>query len=265
MTATLPPENVYGHTKKLRFIRDECERFARETGRRLEDLRMLDFGCGNGSAVSRYLIDLGCRFTGVDIHGPSLEFARSHYAGERAEFVPPDALKGRRFDILVYADVLEHLDNPLDFLKGHVEGLLDPAGLMVGSVPNGYGPFENEKRVDAALGLTPKLLGLFALRRRLLGLALDREDPPYNHDSGHVQFFTKGSLLKLISDAGLEVSTFRNGTFMGAPFTEQTLLRPRKAAEVNAVVADFLPYWAVSTWLFSARPAARDGQSTKEG
>lgn len=256
MKPVLPPENIYGHTKKLRFIREECGRFARETGRPLETLTMLDFGCGNGSAVSQYLVELGCRFTGVDIHPPSLEFARANYAGTNAEFLSPEELKGRKFDILVYADVLEHLDRPLDFLGDHVRNLLNPGGVIIGSVPNGYGPFENEKRIDRVLDLTPRLMGLFALRRRLLGKP-DREMPPYNHDSGHVQFFTKGSLLRLLKDAGLEPEKFANGAFLGAPFSEQTVLRGTKAAELNVAVADYLPHWAVSTWLFTAKPGLR--------
>lgn len=255
MSSALPAENVYGHTKKLRFIREESSRFAASAGKPLEALSLLDFGCGNGSAVSRYLVELGCRFTGVDIHPPSIEFARKHYSRPNAEFITPDGLSGRTFDILVYADVLEHLDHPLEVLKDHANRLLNPGGIVIGSVPNGYGPFENEKRIDRLLRLSPALDGLFALRRRLLGKP-DRDLPPYNHDSGHVQFFTKSSLFALFRSAGLEPGVFRNGAFMGAPFSEQTLLRGRRTPEWNSRVADHLPHWAVSTWLFTARPAA---------
>ncbi len=71
-TLPLPPENHYGHTKKLRFIRAAVAAHRAALGR---DIAVLDFGCGNGPAVSRYLIGPGVRFTGVDVHARSLGHA----------------------------------------------------------------------------------------------------------------------------------------------------------------------------------------------
>ena len=46
-----------------------------------------------------------------------------------------------------------------------------------------------------------------------------------------------------------------NGAFVGAPLSERYLLRGERVARWNARAADWLPSWAVSTWLFMARKA----------
>ena len=240
----LPPENMSGHTKKLHFI---LERLQRHLATVQRPITVLDFGCGNGRAVSQYLKLDGVRYYGVDFHEPSLSHAREHGGPHR---VPEDVT----FDVLVYSDVLEHLDSPLDLVRRHAAQLADD-GILIGCVPNGYGPFENEKRLDRWLKLGV-MLDLPARIHRNLG----RRPPkppvgkilPYNSESGHLQFFTRRSLRELIEESGFRVDEFRNGAFVGAPLSEQYLFRGERIARWNARAADRLPYWAVSTWLFTA-------------
>jgi len=245
----LPPENVYGHTRKLRFLLEEVRRF-REG--RAGPIRLLDFGCGNGSAVSRYLMGEGIRYHGVDFHAPSLEYAAARFGGPDATFherVP----EGVEFDAIVYADVLEHLDDPVGVLREHAAALA-PDGMIAGAVPNGYGPFENEKRLDALLGVSRLVELAGEARSRLLRRPRRAGPPlPYNMDSGHVQFFTRRSLFRTLERGGFRVERFANGAFVGAPTSELLLLRGERIARANARIADLLPWWAVSTWYFTAR------------
>ena len=246
---SLPPENVYGHTKKLRFILDAIRRFREGHA---GPVRLLDFGCGNGSAVSRFLMGEGIRYYGVDVHEPSLEYARRHFGGEDATF--HDHLpRGVAFDVIVYADVLEHLDDPAAVLREHAE-VLAPGGMIVGAVPNGYGPFENEKRLDAVLGVSRLLRLGGRVRRALLRRPAPAGDGalPYNIESGHVQFYTRRSLFRTLERGGFRVERFAKGAFVGAPLSERFLLRGERIARVNARLADLLPWWAVSAWYFSA-------------
>jgi SAM-dependent methyltransferase len=245
----LPKENLSGHTKKLRYLLEHLERFPRGPD---GVLTLLDFGCGNGSAVSRFLMLPGVRYHGVDIHPASLSHARERYGSESATFTSelPDAVV---FDVLVYADILEHLDDPAATLREHAARLA-PGGLLLGSVPNGYGPFENEKRLDRWLKISA-ILDLPARVRRAF-VEPPPPDPgalPYNAESGHVQFFTRGAIERLLSSAGFEIFDFRNGAFAGAPASERYVLRGERIARANARVADWMPWWAVSTWLFAAR------------
>ncbi|HEV2473109.1 MAG TPA: class I SAM-dependent methyltransferase, partial [Chthonomonadales bacterium] len=111
----LPPENIYGHTKKLRYI---LARLNEARARKQGPISLLDFGCGNGSAVSQFLIMPGVEYIGIDIHPASREYASLHYGGSHARFletIPSEA----SFDVIVYADVLEHLDDPISILREH--------------------------------------------------------------------------------------------------------------------------------------------------
>lgn len=241
----LPPENVYGHAKKLRFILDTIDRKRGEVTDR--PLRVLDFGCGSGVTVSQYLIGPGVDYVGVDIHPPSLDYARTHFATPQARFLdhlPADL----SFDVIVYADVLEHLDDPAAFLAAHHRQLA-PGGVMVASVPNGYGGFEIERAIDRTLHLTPILRGLWRAGKRLLGRPVAEEPAvPFNLESGHVVFFTRRSLDRTMAAAGLHITRFAHGTLMGADLSSLAIRGPLLRA--NAWAADRLPTWAVSTWHF---------------
>jgi 2-polyprenyl-3-methyl-5-hydroxy-6-metoxy-1,4-benzoquinol methylase len=246
----LPPENIYAHTKKLRFILEHLERLRTE---RAGPVSILDFGCGNGSAVSQYLILDGVRYVGVDFHPDSIAYASKHFGGDAATFV--DRIpEGVRFDVLVYADVLEHLDDPAAMLREHATRLA-PDGILIGSVPNGYGAFENEKRLDRWLKIGAFLDLPARVRRNLGGKALEAaasEPLPYNAESGHVQFFTRSGLERVLAEAGFAIRDFRNGALIGAPLSERYVLRGERIARWNARAADWCPSWAAASWLFMA-------------
>jgi len=250
----LPPENLYGHTKKLRYILAAIDRRRAALGRAP---RVLDFGCGNGEAVSQYIIGQGVAYWGVDVHEPSLAHARRRFASERARFLaaPPDDVT---FDLVVYADFLEHVPDPERFLAMHAR-MLAPGGLVVGSVPNGYGPFEIEQRIDRWLRLSRALEALSRAKRRLRKQTRERADEalPYNYESGHVVFFTRAMLERRAGAAGLRVTDFANGAFLGASLSGILLARSPRFIDWNARVADRLPHWMVSTWYFTLEPADR--------
>ncbi len=254
VTASLPPENHYGHTKKLRFLLDEIARYRAPLER---EVSLLDFGCGNGSAVSQYLIGEGIDYCGVDIHGPSLEYARGHYASPTAQFLD-HIPSGKCFDIIVYADVLEHVPDPEELLRAHADHLA-PNGVILAAVPNGYGPFEMENRIDDWLALSHLMAAASRTKRRLFG-QMPAGAPvalPYNHESGHLIFFTEASLRRTVVNAGYEITRFAHGAFMGASVSGVLLARSERLKAWNAQVADRLPAWAVSTWYMTLQRSLR--------
>lgn len=242
----LPAEDIFGNTKKLRFILRTIDDHRARLGR---DVTVLDFGCGNAAAVGQYLIGEGVRYVGVDFHKPSLDYARAHFGGSNAEFretVPDDMT----FDIIVYADVLEHVPDPLAVVTAHAPRLA-PGGIMIGSVPNGYGPCETEKFIDRHLRLYRMLRFAKRAALRLAGRP-PKETPaiPYNHESGHLIFFTMRSLKRMAEDAGFKIARFAHGGFVGADLTGSTIFASARFVDWNIRAADRLPSWAVSTWYF---------------
>lgn len=242
----LPPEDIFGNVKKLKFIRSAIASHRARLGR---DIAVLDFGCGNAAALGRYLIGPGIRYFGVDFHSPSLEYARQHFAVPNAQFsstVPSEIA----FDVIVYGDVLEHLGDPLAALAEHIRQLA-PNGIVVGSVPNGYGPCETEKFIDRHLRLYSMLRWVKRLALRLAGRTVAKPPSiPYNIESGHVVFFTLRSLRQMVEVTGLRIVRFAHGGFVGADLTGSTIFASQRFINWNLRAADWLPSWAVSTWYF---------------
>ncbi|HEY0456737.1 MAG TPA: class I SAM-dependent methyltransferase [Verrucomicrobiae bacterium] len=101
--------------------------------------RVLDVGCGVGQVVSQ-LTEGGCEAYGVDVSGPNIERARQFsercqlYDGKRLPF--PD----QHFNTVGALNVLEHVDEPEDFLRELVR-VTELGGRVIVSSPNFFRVF----------------------------------------------------------------------------------------------------------------------------
>ena len=100
---------------------------------------LLDVGCGRGQ-IADAARRIGYRVVGIECHPAALAVARDR----TDELLPVDlgdgnavaaALDGRKFDVILFADVLEHLPDPLTVLRLYL-GFLQPGGRIVVSLPN---------------------------------------------------------------------------------------------------------------------------------
>jgi 2-polyprenyl-3-methyl-5-hydroxy-6-metoxy-1,4-benzoquinol methylase len=150
--------------------------------------RVLDVGCGSGLLGVR-LRELGNTVWGAD----SAEEIASVAAERLDRFVLVDvtdaervaeALGDERFDTVVFADVLEHLPDPVGTLKSY-RRFLKPGGSVLVSVPN---------------------VAVWNVR---LGLLLGRFEytPTGTLDKTHLRFFTKANLVRALREAGLQPTT----------------------------------------------------------
>jgi 2-polyprenyl-3-methyl-5-hydroxy-6-metoxy-1,4-benzoquinol methylase len=144
--------------------------------------RTLELGCAGGH-LTRVLADRGCRVTGIEID-PSMAL----HAGRIADDVMvadledlewADNLEAETFDVVVAADVLEHLRDPTPVLRA-CRPLLKPSGVLVVSIPN-------IAHADVCLSL---LQGRFVY------------EPWGLLDVSHLRFFTKESIDALLYSAG---------------------------------------------------------------
>lgn len=146
--------------------------------------RILDVGCGSGGLLATLGGQAGYR-AGVEVSATAAAAAAK--VADDVVNLPVDAelpFAPASFDVVVCADVLEHLPEPAAVL-GSLVGLCRPGGAFVVSVPN-------VANWQARLRL---LRGNW--RYESVGL----------FDSGHLRFFTRATLLDLVTGCGLTVDS----------------------------------------------------------
>jgi len=104
-----------------------------------KDLDVLDVGCGFAT-TSQHIAGRGNRVTGIESSAEAVSVARERVSDVvHADLQQIDDVKqslgGRRFDVMIFADVLEHLAWPTGVLRGYL-GLLKDGGSVIVSLPN---------------------------------------------------------------------------------------------------------------------------------
>lgn len=144
-------------------------------------LRILEVGCSSGY-LGASLVAKGHRVTGVEPDPAAAAAAAQSldevWNGGLRDYldVQPDA----RFDVLIFGDVLEHMDDAAAELRAAL-ARLEPGGVVAISLPN------------VAHG---------SVRAMLLSGRFDYSDRGIL-DRTHVHFYTRASIARLLADAGL--------------------------------------------------------------
>ena len=89
--------------------------------------RVLDIGCGYG-ALAYDMAKKGAKVTGIDMNEKNISVAREKFAHDNLIFILGDVnrdVPNEGVDTIVMSNVLEHLDNRVEFLKG-VQHKLNP-------------------------------------------------------------------------------------------------------------------------------------------
>lgn len=152
------------------------------------DKDVLELGCAYG-VMTRVLVEhYRCKVLGVEYDVTSAERARAYCSDVKIADLNQvdwaDMLGNKTFDVIVVADVLEHLIDPLDCLN-KAKKYLRTGGYFVLSLPN-----------LAHNGIISELLSEDFNYRRT-GLL----------DSTHVRFFGYKSLIRMIEGAELKVTS----------------------------------------------------------
>ncbi len=144
--------------------------------------RVLDLGMADGS-LARVLTAMGCTVTGVDIDAEAVaaaaEVVDDAILADLGAVDLPTLLGGRRFDVVLALDVLEHLSDPVSVLRSMIDVVADE-GWAVLSIPN-------VSHISVRMDL---LRGRFTYRDTGL---LDRT---------HLRFFDRAGLDALLDQAG---------------------------------------------------------------
>ena len=146
---------------------------------------VVDVGCGAGAVLAELRKALpNARFTGFDI-APDAQRFWKHHAGIEFRLGDFLTLSDGRYDVLLALDVLEHLQDPFDFL----------------------------------VRIRPRAAHfVFHFPLDLSALTVLREAPLLNQrrQVGHIHYYTRGLALALLEECGYEVVGWR---YTGAAFT----------------------------------------------
>lgn len=258
-------EFMHGHRKKTLFFIERLHAYARSHSLAPEQLRVLELGCGNGRIVTLPVAEQGFEVVGIDLHSPSIEDARAYSTLPNVHFVCGDfreAPQQGEFHAVILSDVLEHVHEPAAMLEVALRALR-PDGIVLISIPNGYGPYEIEqflirkKILWLPLVIVRTLVALgVRVKHALRGAPAPTPAPaPYNFDSPHVQHFTLGRFTDLVGSSALRVTVRRNGAWIGGDLTYFLFYFAPRLVPACLRVADALPVRLVSTWYFECRRA----------
>ncbi|MGH7145592.1 MAG: class I SAM-dependent methyltransferase [Planctomycetota bacterium] len=98
--------------------------------------RVLEVGCGEGHLMNR-MDRTKYEVIGLDSNTDCIKAAQAKGLNCHIGFAGPnhEQLKGKRFDLIFFFHLLEHLDNPAAFLST-MRSMLTDTGMIVLSVPN---------------------------------------------------------------------------------------------------------------------------------
>ena len=194
---------------------------------------ILDVGCGYATTSQR-LRELGNRVTGIESSSQAVDVAR----GRLDEVIEVDlqdvsALGDRKFDCIIFADVLEHLPWPSAVLKEYLR-FLAPGGSVIVSLPN---------------------VGLWSMRLSLMTGRFEYGDTGVL-DRTHLRFFTKRTARRLIEEVGLTIERHTYNPGIVRPFVPlvKKVMRAEESGDPGAIL-ESRPYRAYLKTLYPVERA----------
>ncbi len=190
---------------------------------------VLEFGCAEGRMTEYMKEKLGCSVYiceyNKEAYEHAINFAADGVCGDLCDYEWEDRFKEIGFDVIMFADVLEHIPEPVEVLK-RVSKLLKREGSILVSVPN----------------VTHNDVILKAMEERFdytsVGIL----------DNTHIKFWGKENIPGTVEEAGLYLKDF-DATYCETGYTEQyggnvpkmpmylrNLLKERECGEVYQFV-----------------------------
>jgi SAM-dependent methyltransferase len=158
--------------------------------------RHLDIGCGPGTFIGS-LAEGAHSSLGIDIAGPQIAYAETHYGGPGRSFrtIPagPLPFTPASFDAVTLIELIEHLPRPANVeLLHNALGVLRPGGRIFVSTPNYRSAWPLVERLVSRVG-------------------------GVDYSEQHITRFHRASLRSLLEDAGATDVTVE-GYMLAAPF-----------------------------------------------
>jgi SAM-dependent methyltransferase len=219
-------------------------------GKKRCELSVLDIGGGNGSQLAIPLADGGYQVTAIDPHRPSIQRGRMSSSAVKFRHGSVSDLPLTKFDCVIISEVLEHLDAPEILLRTALPYLAE-SGILIITVPNGFGEFELDRRAYRALRVDKMVARLRSAFRKdhCSGIAGSDDDSP------HLQRFTLSGIRGIFDRNHLRLVDARGTSVASGPFIAHSFGKFDIFIRLNASIADYFPLPFVAGWMFCLRLA----------
>jgi 2-polyprenyl-3-methyl-5-hydroxy-6-metoxy-1,4-benzoquinol methylase len=204
------------------------------------EARVLELGAGPGSITRRLRAERGCHVTAIELESSFLPHLQAHCERVIQANLNDSAwlaeLAGEKFDSVVAADVLEHLNDPAELLRT-CAALLAPTGSLVISLPH--------------------------IGHAVIHACLMDEDFEYRDagllDRTHIRFFGLKNMQTLVESAGFKVV---DASFVGrAPEDTEYAERWRRAPDDLKAAVLRNPHATVYQCVLRVVPVAMPGEA----
>lgn len=175
----------YSHELLDNILNDEASPLSRTIDLIPTDSKVLDVGAGNGLLAKLFNhSDKEIIIDGIEPSEYAANIAKTEYRNFYNGFVQDymDKILDEKYDFIVFADVIEHIDNPIDVFKEFFSKL-DSTTKVIISTPN---------------------IAFGSVRLSLLCGKFDYVDSGIL-ESTHLRFYTLETLKKLISNFDLQI------------------------------------------------------------
>ncbi len=188
---TLPKNIEQMEPRRAFLIRKSAEMY--DSG------RVLDVGCGNGKKA-QLLGELGINVLGIDLDEHEIQKARTSNRCDHVQFACKTLEDiHEQFSGITLIEVLEHIDDPSNFLK-EIFRVCEDNGFFIMTIPNGY--CVKEMLTAIVHGSANRSLFLTKCIKWFRKLA--KRDEAFN-ESQHIQWFTLKRVRKLLEDADFTI------------------------------------------------------------
>lgn len=148
--------------------------------------KVLEIGCSTGYMSKVMSEEYNAEVTGLEINSEAAQQAKPYCKNVivgNIETLDINLLPENYYDVIIFADVLEHLYNPIDVLK-RLSLFLKDDGYILASIPN---------------------INHFSIIMEMINNRFN-----YNTtgllDSSHIRFFSLGNVLKMFANSGFQVT-----------------------------------------------------------
>jgi 2-polyprenyl-3-methyl-5-hydroxy-6-metoxy-1,4-benzoquinol methylase len=167
-------------------VNDEnaAAKLLRQVGR---NKKVLEVGCSTGYMTKIMQQELGCEVTAIELNEAAAEIAKNYckeiFIGDIEKF-DLSALKDKYFDVIMFADVLEHLYSPTECLI-KIERCLKDDGYLLASIPN---------------------ITHLSVINEMCNNRFNYKDTGLL-DKTHIRFFTKENINKMFNNSGFLITS----------------------------------------------------------